>query len=245
MKRIVLGIAAGLLGGVVWAHFGIAHGADLKAAPLPAKAPALVAAYDPYTGIYLGAEIGYGFNLGNIGAAPVNLGTLSAAPQGFVGGAYLGLGTRIPGFLAPLGLDGYIGLEGDFDGADLTGTASMPGLLTASVRDGWLASVRARFGLIYQNVMFYGTAGWGFGGSSLSLADVAGGTGSTSTTQNGFTWGGGVEFPWFFGNGWKARLQYLQYDFGTLDATTPNITPLAVTNRDRIDKTTVGLSYKF
>ena len=244
-------------------------------ADLPVKAPregGIFTTYDPYTGFYLGAEIGYGFNLGNVGVAPVDLGTLSAAPQGFLGGVFAGLGTRIHGFLGGLGLDGYIGIEGDGDLGNLTGSAAAPGLLFATngatggivldPKDTWLASARARFGLIYQNVMFYGTAGWGWGGSTITAVNVVGGTAMSAfqggTTQSGFTWGGGVEFPWFFGQGWKARFQYLQYDFGQYSVCDGGVVPIGgatpcpgselgvlVTNKDRIDKITAALSYKF
>lgn len=236
-----------VLAAVVALAAGYADAADLKAAPLPVKAAA-VPYVDMYSGFYVGAEFGYGFNLGDIGSSPVSLGTLANAPQGFVGGGFLGFGQRIPGLFPSL--DGYIGLEGNFDGANLSGTASMPSFLTLSSKDGWLASVRARFGLIYQNVMFYGTTGWGWGGTSLSAFDPSGSTiASNSQTQNGFTWGGGVEFPWFFGPNWKARFQYLQYDFGTNAAcvvTTCNTTtPFVITQKDRVDTLMAGLSYKF
>jgi outer membrane immunogenic protein len=255
MKRISLGL-------ILWSLFGIAHAADL---PLKA-ATALPPVLDMYTGFYIGGEIGYGWNLGNTGCAMssglCDLGTLSAAPQGFVGGGFLGWGTRIPGLLGPFGLDGYFGIEGNGDVANLTGSAAMPALLTVvNANTDWLASARGRFGLIYQNVMFYGTAGWGWGSSSLNVMQpVTGVTGptlaNTSTTQSGLAWGGGVEFPWFFGPGWKARMQYLQYDFGTFGAPCTNtaicptipdttIPALNFTQKDRIDTITAGLSYKF
>jgi outer membrane immunogenic protein len=236
--------------------------ADLKT---PAFKAAAAPYYDPYTGFYAGAEIGYGFNLGATscvvaGFGPCDLGTLAAAPQGFVGGGFLGWGTRLPGLLAGLGLDGYFGIEGNGDIANLKGSAAMPGLLfggagaVADVKNDWLASARARFGLIYQNVMFYGTVGWGWGSTTfasdvvISPTTAAPLTASASMTQNGLAWGGGVEFPWFFGQGWKARLQYLQYDFGafSIPCTTIDCASVtALTQKDRIDTITVGLSYKF
>jgi outer membrane immunogenic protein len=235
-----------------------------KAADLPVKSRAITnpfAAYDPYTGFYIGGEAGYGFDLGGTACANPGAGCdvadLASAPQGFVGGAFLGWGTRLPGLLSALGLDGYFGIEGNIDDANLKGSAAAPGLLfgpagvgtTANVvaNDNWLGSVRARIGLIYQNVMFYGTVGEGWGGVVGTITDNSGGmAGSTSSTQNGLTWGGGVEFPWFFGQGWKARVQYLQYDFGTLSIPiNGTAAPAVFTQKDRVDSVTVGLSYKF
>lgn len=223
-------------------------GADIKAPP--AKAPAAIAApVDMYSGFYLGAELGYGFNLGDTvgGDQLVTLGPLSTAPQGFLGGAYGGLGTRFGGSF-------YVGVEANGDWANLTGTAGTPGALAgfntmgASVKNDWLASARARVGFITnENVLIYGTGGWGWGASALAI-DANGATAfSNSATQSGFTWGGGIEFP-LFAPAWKARVQYLQYDFGTYTACAAACTttiPVTVSNKDRIDTVTVGLSYKF
>lgn len=254
----------------------VAHAADV-ARPLPVKAPAAVVAYDPYTGIYVGGELGYGFNRDGIGTTElVDLGTLSTAPQGVVGGGFVGLGTRLPGLFSSFGLDGYAGLEGNYDFANLHGTAAAPGTLVNITPTGvnpvgvvaankldWLASIRARFGLIYQNVMFYGTAGYGWGAGSLTgesvdaVSNSVVGAGSVSNTLSGFVWGGGVEFPWFFGQGWKARMQYLQYDFGSQNSlvsacstcvSLPSILPstvFGVSAKDRVGVVNAGISYKF
>jgi outer membrane immunogenic protein len=255
MRRILIAASIAMIGGFLWAQFGIAHGADLQPhAASPFKSAPFVSTYDPYTGFYIGGEIGYGFNLGDVagGNNLLTLGPLSAAPQGFVGGGFVGLGTRFANLFPTL--DGFAGIEANGDLTKLSGTAGNPSgfenVLGATVKNDWLASVRARFGLIYQNVMFYGTAGWGWGSSSFNINSNATTVVAGSTTQSGFVWGGGVEFPWFFGPGWKARLQYLQYDFGnyksSCSVTVCGDGPLVtVTNKDRIDTVTVGLSYKF
>lgn len=261
MKRILLGVCV-----VAFAWPAVAAdlklpGADVYKAPLQ---PSL----DQYTGFYLGGEFGYGFNLGNTGCAssfgPCDFGTLSAAPQGFVGGAFGGYGARIGGALSPV----YLGIEGNWDVAALHGSAGIPGSFIPDSKGGtvfdaksnWLASVRARAGFIYENVMAYGTIGWGWGGAGLNVTNVPGAVeppttlGSASTTLSGFVWGGGVEFPWFFGQGWKARLQYLQYDFGSINATCAAVVcpvtqagapAMLFTQKDRVDTITAGLSYKF
>jgi hypothetical protein len=44
MMRILLGISAGLIGGILWSHFGIAHGAELV---IKARNNGVIAADDP------------------------------------------------------------------------------------------------------------------------------------------------------------------------------------------------------
>ena len=231
-----------------------ALGADLKK-PAPVAQPA-VTYVDPYSGIYIGGAIGYGFNLGNTGCATAggicDVGDLSAAPQGVVGGAFVGYGMRIPGLLAAFGLDGYVGLEGSGYLANLSGNSVAPSPidnpLAITSKDTWLAGAYVRTGLIYKDVMFFGKVGEGWGGSTASLVSSDGtAMGSNSTTQSGLSWGGGVEFPWFFGPNWLARFEYTQYDFGTLSVPVTGAAAIGavVTQKDRIDTVTAGLSYRF
>lgn len=230
---------------------------DVKAADLktPAQSPSpFIAAYDPYTGFGIGAKIGYGFNLGNTGCAqagvPCDVGDLSAAPQGFVGGVFANYGWRIRGMFAGLGLDGYFGLEGDANLANLSGNSAAPSPidnpLAITSKDTWLAGAYARFGLIYKDVMFFGKVGEGWGGSSATLVSSSGAPmGNASTTQSGISWGGGVEFPWFFGDHWLAKVEYTQYDFGTLSVPVSGAPAMTVTQKDRIDTIMAGLKYNF
>lgn len=252
-----------VLAAVVALAAGYADAADLKAAPLPVKAP-VVPYVDMYSGFYIGGGFGYGWDRGNLGASfptgPADFGDLSNSPQGFLGGGYMGVGTRLPSLFPTFGLDGYAGLEGSGWIGNLSGTAASPGLLTgmvATTNDHWFARAVGRFGLIYQNVMFFGDAGWAWGDTALNITTgapigvVPAGTnvGSNSMTQNGFTWGGGIEFPWFFGPNWKARFEYMQMDFGTNAAciitTCGTVAPILATQKDRIDAVIASVNYKF
>lgn len=237
-----------------------AHGADLRT---PYKAPPLPPIVDLYSGFYIGGAIGYGWDRGNLGASlprgPADFGDLSNSPQGFLGGGYLGYGQRIPGFLGGLGLDAFLGAEAMGLFGNLSGTAAMPiNPLVSTTNDRWLARTVGRFGLIYQNVMFFGDAGWGWGGTVLDITcgtacgpAMPAGTniGSSSKTDSGFTWGAGIEFPWFFGPQWKGRFQYAQFDFGTnaacILATCTTPTPIMATQRNRVDAVLGGLNLKF
>src|SRR5262245_28697329 len=110
------------------------------AADLPVKASPspFIPTTDPFTGLYIGARIGYGFDLGAFGFGPANITDLAGSPQGFVGGIHGGLGTRFASIW-------YIGIEGDFDGANVKGSGSLPGVITADSKNTFLCSIRGRF----------------------------------------------------------------------------------------------------
>jgi outer membrane immunogenic protein len=209
------------------------------AADLPVKARPVVpdaAAYgDPWTGFYLGAHVGYGWDTGGANAGftePVFFNSIdTSVPRGVVGGIHAGYGQRFANIF-------YVGLEGD---ADVSGiSAGGTGQMTAVGKNTWLASARARLGVIpVGHAMFYGTAGWGWGGGELTIADPAGSS-SISPTMNGFVWGGGLEIP--LAQNWLARVEYLRYDFGSATV----VGSLAsFTVNDRVEVVRGGLSYKF
>ena len=228
LKRLM----ALLLGSVVGAA------APAVAADIAVKVqPALPVAYDAFSGPYLGINFGYGWNLGTSADAfrAVPFADLKASPQGVLGGFQLGYGARVNQWL-------YLGLEGDADIAAMTGTSSIPGLITTISKDTWMASVRADVGVIpVGHALFYGTVGWGFGSGEFTVTDVTGNTASLSPTQNGLAWGGGFKVP--LSANWVVDVKYLQYDFG--DVTVTNANQFSFTTRDRIDVVRAGLNYKF
>lgn len=189
--------------------------ADLK---LPAKAPVTAYIADPWSGAYIGANIGYGWDTS---AFPLNAAftdlvansQLAAAPQGFIGGAQIGYGLH-NGIL-------YGGLEADIQGAAINGTANMPGNLLATSVSGkmdWFGTARARVGVIVGPALLYATGGGAFGNVSDSFAVTSGGTmaGGASATKGGWAAGGGLEVA--LGQGWTGKLEYLRVDLGTVSA---------------------------
>jgi len=203
---------------------------------VPRKAP-IVAEYDYFNGLYLGAHGGVGWDRG----AGDILGTLGfdTAPFGFVGGLHGGYNLRVgPNFL--------LGLEADGDIATMDGTVQNPGFIgSVNSKSRWLASVRGRFGFILvPNLLAYGTAGWGWAGSEFTLA--AGTTQfSTSPTLNGAVAGGGLEYA--LNQNWGLRVEYLHYFLGDAHlniAGGETIVPLAKATHN-IGVARVGLSYHF
>jgi outer membrane immunogenic protein len=119
----------------------------------------------------------------------------------------------------------------------------MLGFVTMRSKNQWLGDASVRVGFIpVGHAMIYGRVGYGFGGGEFTVADlVAGQTATANPTLSGLMWGGGIEVP--FSNNWLGRVEYKQYDFGTVSVTTPSLTTF--TMKDRVDTITAGLSYRF
>lgn len=190
------------------------------AADLPVKAPAYKAAppiaqYN-WSGFYVGANVGYGWE--SVDSTGTNLttgvqGTSSQDRTGIIGGGQIGYNFMIsPSIL--------LGVEGDFDGADLTGSDDACRDAThCSHSDGktdWIATVRGRVGYVMNDWLIFATGGgaWTHGSSTRTItASTNGSTGqaaSVSPTHSGWTAGGGVEYG--FARNWSAALEYLYLD---------------------------------
>jgi outer membrane immunogenic protein len=212
-----------------------AFGADLPVkGPVQGFAPTYTS--DPFSGFYIGANLGYGWNSA-AGTATDTEGTFidfKNAPQGFVGGLHAGFGGRFAQVW-------YLGIEGDGDIATLDGSLGSPGGLSTTSKNRWLASIRARFGIIpVGHAMLYATAGYGVGGSEFTLTALSQNMANLSPTQSGLVAGGGIEIP--FTANWLGRVEYLHYAFGDLNA---NVGSVAIKVNDRVDVVRGGLSYKF
>lgn len=204
-----------------------------RAADLAVKAPQPAYIADPWTGFYLGAHFGEGWNDGGgtaISAIPL-FGVDVSTPKGVVGGLHAGYGYHFPNTIL------YAGLEGDGDISAVNAGGS--GLITASSRNMWMASLRARFGLILQNTLLYATAGGGWSGGEFTLSspqDVV----SSSPNMSGFVVGGGLEIA--LTQQWLMRMEYLRYDFGSAVVNGPVATFQV---NDRVEVVRGGLTYKF
>jgi outer membrane immunogenic protein len=141
-----------------------------------------------FQGFYIGAQAGYGWEDVTYSGP---LATKSFDPDGFVGGAYGGYNFQWDGWIA--------GLEGNFDYVDGKegDTFGIPDHFDAN----WEAGVRARVGAFLGDYLVYGAAGiswfdydWNKNGSK------------DSHTQQGWTWGFGVEKQ--ITSSLRARVEY-------------------------------------
>src|ERR1700690_2409406 len=212
MKRVALGL---LLASIA----GAACAADLPAAPAYSKAPAMVAPLTNWTGFYIGAMGGY---------AAENTSDPLAMKGGFAG-ATVGYNWQFGTFVA--------GLEADGAWANISQSSTdlLLGVTTSAKLDA-SATVRGRFGVAFDQVLLYGTAGLALADAKLSTTTL-GLTLSDSKTLTGWTAGAGVE--WMFMPRWSLKAEYLYRSF---DSVTIAGIPTGTLN---LNSGQVGVNFQF
>lgn len=179
-----------------------AHAADLSLAPLYKAPPSEVSQAYNWTGFYVGLNGGGGWGDSywqGVGSANVS--------GGLIGGT--------AGYNWQLG-QAVLGLEGDVDWSRLNGSIVSPlcpgGSCTTT--DDWLSTARGRVGIALGSVLPYVTGGLAAGDIKAAVPGLPGGT----STNTGWTLGGGVEFA-LPGN-WSAKAEYLHVDLGDMNCGT-------------------------
>jgi outer membrane immunogenic protein len=218
-----------------------------------------------WTGCYIGGAVGGAWSSQDVSnTAPASLdqagvtGTINAS--GVIGGVYSGCNFQWASAWV-------IGIEGDWSGTNLSGTATAPDLFANGVPAGpgggivWtsdlnsIATIRGRIGYAWSpNVLAYLTGGGAWGRISYSSVDAFGpcpacGSTSFSNTASGWVVGAGVDWaPWSYN--WIVRVEYLHYDLqgAATSSFLPGV-PVVVANPTwnniSVDSVRVGLSYKF
>ena len=242
---LVLAAAAGIVGASQ-----LSYAADLPVKGPVYKAPPAIALYN-WNGFYLGANIGGGWQQNDNTGTNIASGAQSSSSQnrtGILGGGQLGYNYLVsPNFL--------LGVEGDFDGADLTGSDdACRDASHCSHSDGktdWLATVRGRLGYVMNDWLLFATGGgaWTHGSSTRTItASTNGSTGqsaSASSTSDGWTVGGGVEYG--FARNWSAKLEYLYVETkGSTDFYYPTASSNThVDHTGHLDVVRLGINYHF
>ncbi len=206
MKRLALAFAL-----TVGAAASAALAADLPTpGPIPPPIYAPAVAYN-WTGLYIGGNLGAGWDGGSFADSIGNTLSLSSNPL-LLGGGQIGINYQLyNGFL--------IGAEADFDRFSNTTNSSNSVVLqnptgtptgstaSLSVNNRWLTTVVGRVGYAWDRVLFYGKAGGARVGSNSPSLTINGAPVAISTSGNwGFT--GGVGIEWAFAGNWSARFEY-------------------------------------
>ena len=254
-KLLMLLVAIGL----------VANGAS--AADLPHKAPvAPTAAPFSWTGFYIGANGGYGWQDGDGG---INYffdrvpGVISNTEPSF--DAKGGFGGGQIGYNYQIGRS-VLGIEADFQGSGIQGSFNRnpaPGafccsnpndIFSGDSKLNWFGTVRGRFGVAFNNLLLYATGGFAYGHVEESLTAVnpqfsppllffsAGG----SKTLTGGVMGVGVEYGIL--PAWSVKAEYQYMDLGS---TTPTGTTV-LNGSDHADvfghkyhTVRIGINYHF
>ncbi|MGL5114747.1 MAG: outer membrane protein [Beijerinckiaceae bacterium] len=240
---------------------GVAFAAQASAADLPRKS----APFEPvqqalpiftWTGFYVGINGGYVFETGksSITGSPAFIplgpsGSLKTTGEGFTLGGTVGYNYQIGNFVA--------GLEADLNYVDLGKTVSSTfGGITTSLSQGptYLGTVRGRLGVAFDNVLVYATGGLAYGDQdATTIVNGPGGalwTGSKNDTRFGYAVGAGVEYA--FTRNWSAKVEYLYYDLGSVNYSSPQVAGAIIPgvfattkaeNRGNIVR--AGINYRF
>jgi outer membrane immunogenic protein len=239
-----------------------------SAADFPIKAPAIVPPPIPvynWTGFYIGVNAGYGWGEIDDRAVPLpqpGFGadpfSVSSKPDGFIGGIQLGYNWQTGSFVW--------GVEADFQGSTLDETTVVAPLTLGGVPMAgwnsrvtteldWLGTIRGRLGVtVMPELLAYVTGGFAYGDVTVSSrttftpAPPFTYVGSGSSTETGWTVGGGLEYG--FGN-WSAKVEYL---YVSLSAPSHVALPLAANPPFRLRHSVgdldlnivrLGLNYRF
>ena len=204
-----------------------AQAADLSVAPLYKAPPAQVSAEYNWTGFYLGLNGGGGWGRSNWDTSNDRISTSGA----LVGGT--------AGYNWQFG-NAVLGLEGDVDWTNIQGTdASTLCPAGCTTSETWLSTVRGRAGYSFGRVLPYVTGGLAVGDIRATTPGFPG----ASTTNAGWTVGGGIEFA-LPGN-WTAKAEYLHVDLGSFNcgANCNGLPTDNVSAHDNIVR--AGINYRF
>ncbi|MGO9686867.1 MAG: outer membrane protein [Beijerinckiaceae bacterium] len=211
--------------------------------PSPTSPPVFVAPVVPFTwaGPYLGGNVGIGIGASEF-AEPVPVDGI-----GFLGG----VGAGYNWLLTPTWL---VGFETDLD---YRGSIGSTNSMVSQTNDGYLGTVRARFGYAWDRLLVFGTGGFAYGnviapktfsGSGIIYPGFATGArlGNNSTILPGYAVGAGVEYA--LNNNWSIEAEYLYAHLehsNPLYTTSVSTGPYPICNISAINVVRIGVNYHF
>jgi outer membrane immunogenic protein len=184
----------------------VASAADLPRQQPMVKAPVVapLTAYD-WTGFYIGVNGGGGWGRSEFDGLTGTLGHFDTS--GWLAGATAGYNLQYG--------HAVFGLEGDIDWSNINGSATcVGGLATCQVQNDWLGTARGRLGWAFDRFLPFVTGGLAVGDNKANVPGFA----SASTTNAGWTAGGGLEVA--LGSSWTAKAEYLHVDLGSFNCGT-------------------------
>ena len=106
------------------------------------------------------------------------------------------------------------GVEADISVGDVEGSSTCSTLpQTCAVESEWEATLRARAGVVHNDILFYGTAGAAFAEAKSTTSPATGGTTGTYTSSlTGWAAGLGAEIA--TSNDFRFRVEYLRTEYG-------------------------------
>jgi len=132
-----------------------------------------------------------------------------------------------------------LGVEGDFQGTTIKASETVAPGVTAEGKIQGFATVRGRLGYAFDRFMVYGTGGWAYTNTKLSLS-AGGAEISDNSWSSGYAVGGGLE--WAVWDRWSIKGEYLYVDSGD---TTLTLAGATATGDYKFNVVRAGLNYRF
>jgi len=193
---------------------GLLMAGAAQAADLPTKAPVYKAqpAYFNWTGFYIGINGGGAWGHTdwryNFPGSPGVHTFADHRTHGALFGGTVGYNWQ---FSSPW----VLGVEADFDWADINGSTSCPNpAFSCQSKIRSLGTARGRLGYAVDRVLFYGTGGLAFGDVRIQTVTIPGGVVAGSSHES-VGWSAGAGIEWAIVNNWSFKVEYLHYDLGT------------------------------
>jgi outer membrane immunogenic protein len=218
MKKIVLAAAACAV--LISAP---AFAADLPEAVM--EAPIAVPSFT-WTGFYVGVQAGYAWGDSKSDIVGFNF---KNKPDGLIVGGYAGYNYQFDN--SPL----VVGIETDFNYADLSDKGRVVGLRTKSDVN-WTGATRARLGYAFDHFLVFAAGGVAYADREIKIQAV----GKDSKTALGWTVGGGVEYA--ATDNIAVRVEYRYTDYGSDKFSIGGFRTKSDLDEHRV---LAGVSYKF
>jgi outer membrane immunogenic protein len=255
MKKLLLATTAF----VALAAFGPAEAADLSR-PVMKAPPVVRPACAQFGGFYLGGHVGAtyykheykdldAFGFANIDALPF---TVSNTDYAWLGGVQAGYNWQTGCTV--------FGIEADWSWTNAKaesfhtdGEGGVTDSLNVESRMRWFGTVRARTGVVVDNLLIYATGGLAYARFNRDLTFFEDGIpGSEIFSQSRTRWGwtAGLGTEWAFTGNWslKSEVLYMQFEKDEVRFTSALIAPGVSTRFDHQDSawvSKIGLNYRF
>lgn len=223
----------------------------MAVAPQPSYYPAVTPTpYYNWSGLYAGVNAGWGWSAqlqDNIIDFPT--GALIAVPShstsGFAGGGQVGYNWfAVPNYV--------IGVEGDFDAlSNSTNVVSIDGTSSENYKLKYFSTLRARFGLTTDRLMFYLTGGGAWAQDQVTRTQLTGAANFASAgtiesvTNNRWGWVGGPGVEYAFASNLSFRLEYLYAHLNGTHYTFPLAERTTTASYEPISMLRIGINYQF
>ena len=239
-KKILLGAIAALL----FAPTAV------SAADFPVKAAVPVVIYD-WTGFYIGVSGGGSLGGSNhVDPTGTNLTADGFNVKGGLVGGTIGYNWQMSSLM--LGFEGDLSWVGEYGSHNdnnniATGGASLVADPTVQsfTKETWLGTARVRVGYAVNNLLFYGTGGYAGAGVQAGIKDANTNVllASATSTRNGWTAGGGLE--WGFAPNWSAKFEwlYMKFDSAPLNTLVAEGSRSSIPLDDNVVR--AGINYRF